>query len=120
MSEVYFFDTYALIEIIFGNPNYNKYVNSVPILTKLNLFELFYKIMQTSGIDVAKKYLEEYSEHAIEYDTKIIEKAAVLKSKNKDMSMADCIGYCVAARFGIKFLTGDDAFKDIDGVEFVK
>ena len=33
---VYFFDTYALIEIIKGNPNYHSYTKEEFITTKLN------------------------------------------------------------------------------------
>ena len=40
--------------------------------------------------------------------------------KNKDMSMPDAIGYVIAKRLEIKFVTGDNDFKDIPNVEFVK
>ena len=34
--------------------------------------------------------------------------------------MTDCVGYVVAKRVGVKFLTGDREFKDMPNVEFVK
>ena len=34
--------------------------------------------------------------------------------------MADCIGYILAKRLSIKFLTGDKEFEKLDDVEFVK
>ena len=35
-------------------------------------------------------------------------------------SYIDCIGYMVAKRLNIKFLTGDKDFEDLDNVKFVK
>ncbi len=34
--------------------------------------------------------------------------------------MTDCIGYIFAKQLGIKFLTGDKEFENLDNVEFVK
>jgi len=36
------------------------------------------------------------------------------------MSMADCISYIQSKEVGVKFLTGDKEFEDLDNVEFVK
>ena len=36
------------------------------------------------------------------------------------LSYADGLGYEVAQRMEIKFLTGDEAFKGLENVEFVK
>ena len=52
----------------------------------------------------------------------IIQSAAEFKLENKNqrLSMADCIGYKIAESLGIKFLTGDEQFKNKPNVEFVK
>ena len=42
------------------------------------------------------------------------------KNKNKQLSIPDAIGYIIANRLNIKFLTGDEAFRNIENVEFVK
>ena len=42
------------------------------------------------------------------------------KARRLDISYADAIGYVMAERLGAKFLTGDDAFKGVSNVEFVK
>ena len=39
---------------------------------------------------------------------------------NKNMSMTDCISYMQAKELGIKFLTGDKEFEDLENVEFIK
>ena len=48
--------------------------------------------------------------------------AAHLKKQlnKRNVSMTDSIGYCLAQQLGIKFLTGDTEFENMDGVEFVK
>ena len=43
-----------------------------------------------------------------------------LKFKDKKLSYVDCIGYVFALELGLKFLTGDNEFKDLVNVEFVK
>jgi len=43
-----------------------------------------------------------------------------LKIKHKDLSIPDVIGYIVAKRYGAKFLTGDEGFRNMENVEFVK
>ena len=51
---------------------------------------------------------------------KDIKNATDMRLKFKHMSFPDVIGYVVAKRLGIKFLTGDNDFKDMKNVEFVK
>lgn len=43
-----------------------------------------------------------------------------LKVKCKDLSIPDVIGYIIAKRHGVPFLTGDSGFEGFDNVEFVK
>ena len=116
----YFFDTYAILEIIGGSKAYEPFISAGVILTKLNLFELFYAIMRMHGKFKAVYYLKQYSQFAVPFDDIDIQEAANLKMSNKALSMADCIGYAVSARKGLKFLTGDKEFKDMHNVEFVK
>ena len=43
-----------------------------------------------------------------------------LEAKYKKMSIPNVIGYIVAERYGVKFLTGDEGFRNFNNVEFVK
>ena len=43
-----------------------------------------------------------------------------LKLKHKNLSIPDSIGYITAKRLGIKFLTGDEDFRNFENVEFIK
>ena len=43
----------------------------------------------------------------------------MLKEK-KALSYADCINYSIAEKMNLKLLTGDEDFRDLKNVEFVK
>ncbi len=121
--ETYFFDTYALYEIIHGSKNYEKYKSEITIITtKLNLMELHYTILRLYGKDKADEAFENFKIYCIEINDAIIKEANELKLKYKDrrLSYVDCIGYILAKSRNIKFLTGDRGFEDLDNVEYVK
>jgi uncharacterized protein len=123
MELVYFFDTYAFFEFILGNKNYKKYFEQTKIFTSvLNLTELFYVLLNNYDLETARKYYYSFKQFVIPLSDEIIEKAMIFRhdNKKKDLSYADCIGYTIAQKQGIKFLTGDKEFKDMGNVEFVK
>ena len=122
MHNIYFFDSYALAEISLGNPNYKNYIKSGVVLTKLNLFEIYYGLLRDVGEKEAKNFLERYYQFSVDFYKEDIQEAAKLKLKlkKKNVSMTDCIGYAVAKRLNIRFLTGDKEFEYLDNVEFVK
>lgn len=122
MIDCFFFDSYAIIEIFKGSPKYKVFLDSMIIITKLNLFEVYYKILRDFGQDMAKSILEKYQKFVIDYDSEIIASAAKFKleNKSKNLSMADCIGYKLAEYLNIKFLTGDCQFEKLPNVEYVK
>jgi predicted nucleic acid-binding protein len=55
----YFFDTYALLEIFYGNERYRKYLDEEVITMKLNLMEIYYHLLREEGEDVANQYYDE-------------------------------------------------------------
>lgn len=119
---MFFFDTYALIELIYGNPNYSKYKNAKIITSRMNIMELHYRILQIYGREYAEKAYQKFLEFAIEIPDEIIKKANQFKlfHKKQKLSYVDCIGYLLAKVHNVKFLTGDKEFKGMDNVEFVK
>jgi len=119
-NETYFFDTYAFFEIIKGSENYQKYVNSKVITTIFNLAELNYNLKKEKSKEIADQITKKYSSFAVKVLLEDIEEAMDLKVKNKDFSIPDVVGYIIAKRYGVKFLTGDEDFRNLDNVEFVK
>jgi len=119
--KTYFFDTYAFHEVISGNPDYEKFSKKIAIVTtKLNLMELYYTLLLKYNLSIADKYYEEFLKYAVETDDDTIKSAMQFKIKNKKMSYADCIGYFVAKKRNARFLTGDEHFRELPNVEFVK
>ncbi len=121
--KTFLFDSYAFFEIIYGNPNYEKYTKDIAIITtKLNLMELHYGLLLTLGKEKADYYYDLYAKYTIDIDDDIFKLANEFKKvmKTRNLSYADCIGYVLAKHRNILFLTGDKQFKDLDNVGFVK
>ncbi|MBN2067216.1 MAG: PIN domain-containing protein [Candidatus Diapherotrites archaeon] len=121
MSEqAYFFDTYAFFEIIRGNPAYGKYRDASAITTIFNLAELNYGLKKEAGNEKADRITDKYFPLLVEVSAKDLKEAMSLKIKNKKLSIPDAIGYTTAKSYGVRFLTGDQEFKKMANVEFVK
>ncbi len=120
--ETFFFDTYALYRVYEGSEAYKKYEGCKIVLTKLNLFEIYLVILRNYGDKDAEEFFDNYCNFARDFDENVIKEAAKMKKElnKRDLSMADCIGYAMAKQFGIKFLTGDEQFKDLENVKYVK
>lgn len=121
MSEgKFFFDTYAFFEILRGNPKYAIYKQARAVTTIFNLAELNYNLKKYVQKRKADKITEEYRSYLIEVTVDDIKEATDLKIKNKQLSLPDVIGYTIAKRLKVKFLTGDEGFRNFENVEFVK
>ncbi|MDP3728578.1 MAG: PIN domain-containing protein [bacterium] len=120
MTETYFFDTYAFFEIIYGNPKYSKYKEAEAMTTIFNLAELSYGLKKEIDSKVADNFIEKYKHFLVEVKIEDLKEASNLKRKYKELSLPDVIGYVVAKRCGVKFLTGDEGFRNLENVEFVK
>jgi predicted nucleic acid-binding protein len=119
---MYFSDTYALVEIINDNPSYEKYSKELPICTVLNIFELHQALLREFNKGTADYWLKKFEYELIEITKEDAIAASHFRFKHKDkkLSSIDCIGYIVALKNNLKFLTGDKAFQDIENVEYVK
>lgn len=122
MTERFFFDTYALVEIYKGNLDYRRYMQGIGmIITKLNIMEFVYFLIREGKENEIEEKMQKLNKYAIKYDDEILVNAAKMKHKNKKekLSFIDCIGYFLAKKHGARFLTGDIKFKNKENVEFV-
>lgn len=118
---VYFFDTYALIELFQGSKAYEMYKGARVVTNIFNLYELYYNLRKELPESTIRPFFDKVAGLCVEvYPEFLIEAAEFRPEFKKDLSYADCLGYVMAMRFGIKFLTGDKEFKDLPNVEFVK
>ncbi len=117
----YFFDTYAIIEIIKGSNSYERYQEARFVLTQLNLIEIHYFLLKELP-DQAEIQLEKYSGHAVPIDNETIMNANRFRHSNrkKELSTADAIGYACAKKLGVIFITGDRQFEGMDNTLIVR
>ena len=121
MTEKFVYDTYALIEILNKNPNYEKYVDEDILINDFIFAEICYQLIKDKEKNSAE-YLREIEPAIVKLTTSIIRQAMKFRyeNKRKKMSMTDCVSYFQAKELGIKFLTGDKEFENMSNVEFVK
>ena len=119
---MYFFDTYALFENLYGNPNYKKYGLFTLKVCILNLAEFYAGLLREYGEKIAGDRYSKFDFEILEITEGIIIEAVKFRYENRKerISLADSIGYLSAKKHGLKFLTGDKFFENKDGVEFVK
>src|SRR3989344_3539678 len=106
-AQEYFFDTYAVVEILKKNPSYTFYTNSPATITIFNLGEIYFAALRDLGEERANQIYASYKESVVEIDDETLKEAVKFrKSMNKrQLSYADCIGYIYAKSHGMKFLT---------------
>ncbi|MEK6874785.1 MAG: PIN domain-containing protein [Nanoarchaeota archaeon] len=119
----YFYDTYAIFEILEKNNAYLAYISDVAIVTtKLNLMEIHFHLYKRHSQEIADRVFDRLTKYTVEVPDDILKAASAFRAqwRRRDLSYIDCIGYVLAKRIGIPFLTGDQQFVDMENVEFVK
>jgi len=117
----YFFDTYAIIELLKHNPAYKTYEDYPLITTILHKIELSWWGLLKYNQEFANILLQSIV-HTQEITNDVIRDAILFRQqfKKRDLSYADAIGYAFARRHDLLFLTGDRQFKNLPGVEYVE
>jgi len=123
---MYFYDSYAIIEYVQGNSFYEKYFKDDPlgITTKLNLIEVYYSFID--DLEVADDVFDTFRTVCVDFsddelkESVYFRKRTRLEKKGSSISYVDALGYVIAKKRGLKFLTGDQEFEDFNNVEYVK
>ena len=89
---------------------------------KLNIIEYVYFLLREKRNENLEEVFSELNAFAVDVENEILIEAAEMKHKymKERLSFVDCIGYVLAKKHGVKFLTGDAKFKNKENVEFVK
>ena len=121
----YFLDTYAIIEYIRGNKAYLRYFSDIDMKTSvLNLMELFYHVLRDAGEKKAEATYMQFKQFIVPIIDDDVREGMKFKlrlnARRIDVSYSDAIGYAMAERLKAKFLTGDNSFRTLSNVEFVK
>lgn len=119
----YFYDSYAVLAYLSDRPSYRSYFEENDgVLTKLNLMEIYYKLLPVHGTRATRRALYTFSKYLMDFGLNDIEGSMKLRSKLKsdglDVSYADALGYYLASKMNVKFLTGDMVFRVLPNVEF--
>ena len=122
----FFGDTYALIELLKGNPNYEGYSRADLVTTEFNILERTYALFRDFGCDETASIIEFVRakvEVMLTEDSDYLNASDFRLSANrtgKKLSLVDALGYSYSRKLGIKFLTGDREFSEMENVEYVK
>lgn len=118
----YFFDSYALLEIIKGNENYRFIETSTITTSVMNLSEIYYALLLVYNKETVENILKKFNFEFVEITPKIAKDAAFFRHFNKKskLSYIDCVGYCLSLENNLVFLTGDKEFENFDNLEFVQ
>ena len=97
----YYADTYALVEILRGNPAYEEYASRELVTSEFNLLELAYALTRDYGkekaVDILKiarafiTIIKPTNEDYVEASALRIE----LNRQGKNLSLIDALGYCL-------------------------
>jgi predicted nucleic acid-binding protein len=121
----FFADSYALIEMLKGNENYRSFHTGHLVTTEFNICEVAFAVCRDYP-DNAQRVIALVRAMVIVQETTDTDycSGAILKKevsgKGKKLSTIDCVGYSVARRLDIPFLTGDREFSDMEHVKFVR
>ncbi|MGV8142681.1 MAG: PIN domain-containing protein [Candidatus Pacearchaeota archaeon] len=118
----YYFDSYAIIEIIKGNPNYEIFKEETFVTSAINISEVYYYLINELGEQVAESVISKLNFEYLDIDYKTALKTSIFRHKNKKkkLSYIDCLEYNLAINHDLIFLTGDKEFEHLDKVKFVK
>lgn len=115
-------DTYALVEIRDGNPNFAHFMNEESIIPDIIMAEFYSILYRKFDQNTADYWHKKLSFLCKPVTREILIKAVRFRADNakRNLSFFDCVGYIFAIENGMKFVTGDKEFKQLDGVEFIK
>ena len=114
-------DTYALVEMYNGNPNFLPLLREEVVITDLTLAEFYGDLYRKAGREEAEYWYRKLLPLCRSVSKDILVKAVRYRiDYHKDnLSFFDCVGYLYAQENKILFVTGDKEFRHREGVQFM-
>ncbi len=121
----YFADSFAFAAFFEGNARYVRLLRRKKVITSAaNLLELYGTLTRRVGRDEARELASAIVPLVVPIPIETVWTAGEfrleMRRKKQHCSYIDAWGYAAAREFGIPFLTGDPAFRSLEGVEFVR
>lgn len=118
-------DSYAFIELFSGNARYAEIFRSGAITTTaMNVLEVYSALLRriesSEALTHARSMLPVVVEVPREAALRAAEFRVGMLAKKRKCSRVDAWGYAAAQSLHRRFLTGDESFRDLPNVEFVK
>lgn len=117
-----YLDTYALIEITKGNPNFAKYFSQDFTITNITLVEFYAVLLREENEKTADYWFKKLEPYSVNIKTDVLVEAVKFKYKHRKqkISFFDAVGYIYSLKNNCLFVTGDKEFKHLNQVEFIK
>ncbi len=118
-------DTYALFGLLEGNPRYRAlFAHENVVTTALNVVEVYAVLLRRVEKEKAREFADSCLALAVDVPGGVALPAGEFRAQRaaakKNCSHIDAWGYAAARALGRKFLTGDEAFRGLSNVMFVK
>lgn len=117
----FFFDTYALLAVLQGEPAYEPFRRTPVFTHDLCLYELFTAILREKPDADPLAAVDALRPNRLPHSLgDLVEASAYKLSRSKDrVSYADSLGYVLARGHGLRFLTGDEKFEGVENVAWL-
>ncbi len=122
----FFADSYAILAVMRGDAEYSRRFREASFFRtgNWNLLECYYAhVSQGIAPQAAADRLAPFLRAAVGDGWDVLRAAAEVRirfrSLGRVISNVDAVGYALARRHGLQFLTGDPSFKGMPGVDFL-
>lgn len=117
----YFFDTHAMIEVSKGTESYAPFRDRPVFAHQSNIYEFIHKRLRDSREHEVRDIVRRMAPNLLEAETDDLFAASRFRMENVSsrLSYVDALGYVLAKKHALRFLTGDRAFKGMENVEYV-
>jgi predicted nucleic acid-binding protein len=115
-------DTYALMAMAQGDDAYARYTVEeffIPDTTLAEFSRVLLRTVPQEAHDIWMSALEPYA-HPVDRNLLLDAMAFRQEHRKNDFSFFDAVGFVAALRARCVFVTGDEEFKGLENVEFVK
>lgn len=110
-----FLDTYAMVDLLEGRDRFRPYLKDC-VTNHFNLLEMHVQGCRVRDESIADVAFSRMRSAAIPIEADDVLAASRIKRMVKGASYADALGYAMAQRRKIPFITGDKAFRGLPGV----
>lgn len=121
----FFADSYAFVAHLEGNERYIRIFRRKEVATSaLNLLEVYATLLRRLDQVESREFTASIVPMVVTVPSEVAFAAAEfrqsMRAQKRDCSYIDAWGYAAAQDLGVPFLTGDPAFRHVEGVEFVR